>query len=85
MANMNISITEEAYKYLKMLKGDNRSFSDVVLEFKNRGSLRKGSKEAVLRFAGCLKDLNINWKEKERRMKEFRNSFNKRMKKTGSE
>jgi len=82
MASINISLTEEAYKYLKMLKGRDKSFSDIVLEFKDTKCYRKGSKENVLRFAGGLKDLNIDWKEKERRMKKFRELFNKRMEET---
>lgn len=79
MASVNISITEEAYKYLRMLKGKEKSFSDTILEMKNRGTLRKGSKENVLRFAGVLKDASIDWSSAEKRMKSFRNSFNKRV------
>lgn len=40
---------------------------------------RKGSKENVLRFAGVLKDSDTDWDEKEKRMKKFRASFNKRL------
>lgn len=80
MASVNISITEEAYRYLKMLKGKEKSFSDTILEMKSRGAFRKGSKENVLRFAGVLKDSNINWSKAKKRMESFRNSFNKRLK-----
>ena len=82
MASLNISITEEAYRYLRMLKGNNKSFSEVILEIKDNGMMRKGSKENVLRFAGVLKDKNINWDEVERNIKDFRNSFNKRVEDT---
>ncbi len=79
MASVNISLTEEAYDYLKMLKGKEKSFSDVVLELKERSGEKKGSKEVVLKFFGALKDKGIDWEAKEKRMKEFRDSFNKRL------
>ena len=82
MASINISLTEEAYRYLKMLKGKDKSFSEVVLEIKDNGMMRKGSKENVLRFAGVLKDSNINWDKVEENMKDFRKSFNKRVEDT---
>ena len=81
MASVNISLTEEAYRFLKMLKGSDKSFSDVVLEMK-QNDFKKGSKENVLRFAGVLKDADINWKEVENRMNGFRKSFNKRVENT---
>jgi predicted CopG family antitoxin len=77
MASINISLTEEAYNYLKMLKGKDKSFSDVVLEMKNE-CFKKGSAKSVLRFAGVLKnldtkkfdkireDLNENFKERQK-------------------
>jgi len=42
----------------------------------------KGSKEAIMKFFGALKDLDIDWDKKEKVMKDFRRSFNKRMNKT---
>ena len=81
MASINISITEEAYRFLKMLKGENKSFSEVILDLKNNGNIiRKGSKEHVLKFWGVLKD--VDWNEREKRIKSFKESFNKRMKET---
>ena len=77
MTNINISIKKEAHEFLKSLKSDNKSFSDVIIEFKESVSERKGSKEAVLKFFGALKDLGIDWEEKERRMKNFREDFEK--------
>ena len=79
MASINISLTKEAYKYLIMLKGKEKSFSDVVLEIKNKES-DKGTGKSLLKFAGVLKD--VNWDEREKRMKEFREDINKRMEKT---
>jgi predicted CopG family antitoxin len=82
MGSVNISIREEAYLFLKSLKRGENSFSDVILEFKKNRKYEKGSKEAVLQFAGVLKDKDVDWKAKEKRMREFRESFNKRMKET---
>ncbi|MDP3027127.1 MAG: antitoxin VapB family protein [Nanoarchaeota archaeon] len=82
MASVNISITDDAYRFLKMLKGRDKSFSDVILEMKTKGVNRKGSKENVLRFAGILKDKNINWDEVENNIQDFRDSFNKRVERT---
>ena len=81
MASVNISLTEEAYRYLKMLKGKDKSFSDVVIEMKNNRT-EKGTGKSLLKFAGCLKNLNIDWNEKEKIMKEFREDFNKRVERT---
>ena len=80
MTNKNISITEDTYRFLKMLKGRDKSFSDVVLELKNSRTIKKGSKEHILKFWGALKD--SDWEEKEKRMKEFRNEFEERVSET---
>ena len=82
MGSVNISIKEEAYRFLKSLKSKDASFSDVILEMKNKGINSRGSKENVLKFAGVLKNANIDWNEAEKRMKDFRKSFNKRVEKT---
>ena len=34
MVNINISVKEEAYDFLKKLKSKDKSFSDVILSFK---------------------------------------------------
>ena len=81
MTSMNISIKREAYSFLSSLKTKEKSFSDVILGFKD-DKYEKGSAKSLLRFAGVLKDSNIDWEEKEKRMKSFRDSFNKRIKKT---
>ena len=77
MASVNISLTEEAYRYLKMLKGRDKSFSEVVLEIKKGGG--SGTGKDLLKFAGILK--NVDWAEKEKNKKEFREEFNKRVEK----
>lgn len=79
MVNINISIKKEAYDFLRSFKTKDKSFSDVILEFKDNNHER-GSAKSLLRFAGVLKD--VDWNEREKRMKEFRASFNKRMKET---
>ena len=82
MGSINISIKEEAYKFLKSLKSRDASFSDVILEMKDKNINKKGSKENVLKFAGVLKDAKIDWNAAEKRMKDFRESFDKRVEKT---
>ena len=79
MGNVNISIREEAYRFLRSLKHGDKSFSDVILEFKEQDGEEKGSKEGIVKFFGVSKNKGINWKEKEKRMKSFRDSFNKRV------
>ena len=79
MTSINISIKKEAYEFLKRFKTEDKSFSDVILEFKEN-KYEKGSAKSLLRFAGVLKD--IDWKKREKMMKGFRESFNKRMEET---
>ena len=70
MASINISIKKEAYDFLSHFKDENTSFSDIILNFKKK-------EDGIMRFFGKLKD--FDWKEKEKRMKSFRNSFDKRL------
>ena len=70
MVSMNISIKREAYTFLKALKTKEKSFSDVILSFKN-------NQQDIMCFFGLLKE--NNWNEKERHMKDFREVFNKRL------
>jgi len=72
MASINISIKKEAYDFLSRLKTKDRSFSDVILEF-------KGNKDNIMKLFGALGDADIDWEAKEKRMKEFRDSFNKKI------
>jgi len=82
MGSVNISIKEEAYRFLKSLKSKDESFSDVILEMRERGINKKGSKENVLKFAGVLKDAGIKWEEVEKGMKDFRKDFDERTERT---
>ena len=70
MASVNISVKKEAYDFLKNMKTKNKSFSDVILDFKKEQS-------SIMRFFGILK--NLDWKGKEKGMKNLRESFNKRL------
>jgi predicted CopG family antitoxin len=70
MASINISIKREAYEFLKNMKTEDKSFSDVILGFKKE----QGN---IMNFFGVLKD--TDWKEKEKSMKSLRESFNKRL------
>ena len=78
MVSINISIKKEAYDFLSRLKSKDKSFSDIILEFKDD----KGNKKDIMRFFGALKNENIDWEEKEKRMKEFREDFDKRINET---
>lgn len=76
---MNISIRDEVYKFLKSLKSKNKSFSDVILELKQK----KSSKDKILELFRQERDLQgIDWKEKEKRMNKLRKSFSERIKET---
>ena len=75
MGSVNISVREEAYEFLKSLKSGEKSFSDVILEFKEK----KGDIKSIMRYFGALKDEDIDWAGKEKRMRELRDSFNRRL------
>ncbi len=66
MVNINISVKEEAYDFLKKLKSKDKSFSDVILSFKKDTGILEN-------FFAVLKDLD--WDKKEKKMKELRQSF----------
>ena len=71
MASVNISVRKEAYNFLKNLKTDNKSFSDIILSFKKE-------QNDIMRFFGVLNGLD--WNNKEKNMKSLRESYNKRLK-----
>ena len=70
MTSINISVKKEAYDFLKNMKAEGKSFSDIILSFKKEQS-------SIMRFFGILK--GPDWKEKEKSMKNLRDSFNKRL------
>jgi predicted CopG family antitoxin len=65
MSSVNISIKKEAYEFLKTMKTDERSFSDVILSFKKEPDL--------MRFHGALRatDWNLRAKEHKALRQEF--------------
>ena len=69
MASMNISIKQEAYDFLKELKSEDKSFSDVILSFKKE-------ENDVMKFFGMLKDKDFTEMEKE--IASFRKEFDER-------
>jgi predicted CopG family antitoxin len=75
MGSVNISIKKEVYEFLSSLKTNDRSFSDVILEFKEK----KGNKNNIMRFFGALKNKGIDWDKKEKNINMFRNSFRKEL------
>ncbi len=70
MVSINISVKKDAYDFLKNLKSKDKSFSDVILSFKKDNG-------SIMNFFGVLK--NLNWNAKEERMKDLRQSFNKKL------
>ena len=70
MVSTNISLKKEAYEFLNSLKTGNKSFSEIILEF--RDNRRGGTTKDLLKFAGVLKGKNIDFEERLKRMKEFR-------------
>lgn len=70
MASINISIKKEAYDFLKNLKAESKSFSDIILGFKKE-------QHGIMRFFGILKD--VDWDNKEKNLKKLRESLNKRL------
>ena len=77
MSSMNVSLRKDAYEFLKMLKGNEKSFSDVIIELKER---RKD--DDVMKLFGALKNKSIDWDSRKKRMTEFRESFDKRIEET---
>lgn len=75
MASVNISITDDAYRFLKLLKGRDKSFSDVILELKEKDA-KKGTGKSLLKFAGALKNLDTKRFDKIR--EDLNESFEKR-------
>ena len=79
MSSMNISIKKEAYDFLRSLQNGRKSFSEVILELKEKQE-RKGNKKVVLGYFGAVKNRKIDLKKAEKRIKEFREEFDDRIK-----
>ncbi len=83
MVNINISLTKEAYNYLKMLKGKDKSFSDVVIEMKEKCSEKKGSKALLLKYCGVIDKFELDKLDKRTRgiREELNRELNERVEK----
>lgn len=69
MSSKNITISKEAYEFLKRTKGKDKSFSDVILSV-------KGSRSEVMSFAGSLRDADLDSVKKVRN--EMRKDWDRR-------
>jgi predicted CopG family antitoxin len=69
MASTNITISGDAYKFLKKLKRQGQSFSDVILHMKKK-------RHDVLSYAGIFKNVDLD--EVENIRKEARKDWDKR-------
>lgn len=74
MTSTNISIRKDAYDFLKSLKSEDKSFSDVIIELKNANRNKNNN---IMKFFGILKE--VDWETRKKSMKELRNSFEKRL------
>ncbi len=74
MGSMNISIKDEAYKFLKSLRGRDESFSDVILRFKEK---RGNTGKDLISFVRSYKKLNVDWEEKKKNVKEFKRLYDR--------
>ena len=75
MGSINISIKDDAYRFLKTLKGKNESFSDVILRFKEE---KKSDGKTLLRIIYSNREVleGIDWEKRKKIMEDFRSSFN---------
>lgn len=64
-----ITISDKAYEFLKMLKGENKSFSEIII------SVKKGKQE-IMSYAGSLKSADLRSVKQIR--EELRKDWNKR-------
>lgn len=81
MSSVNIAIKEEAYSFLRSLKAKDESFSDVILRLKLKKAVNgKALIELRNEYDEVLK--NVDLKNMENRMKEFREEVEKRMDET---
>ncbi len=78
---MNISIKEDAYKFLRSMKGRDESFSDVILGFKEKKT-SNGKMLVELRNKYDEKLKDIDFSDVEKNIKGFREEVEERMDET---
>tara|TARA_Y100000310_G_C20305265_1_gene633651 strand:+ start:191 stop:469 length:279 start_codon:yes stop_codon:yes gene_type:complete len=81
MGSMNISIKEDAYKFLRSMKGRDESFSDVILGFKEKKT-SNGKMLVELRNKYDEKLKDIDFSDVEKNIKGFREEVEERMDET---
>ncbi len=64
-----ISLSNEAYEKLKALKGNEKSFSDVVIEI-----VANKPKGDMMKFFGIWKDDSVYWERFEKEIRKSRDS-----------
>jgi len=69
MVSKNITITKEAYDFLKKMKAGKKSFSKVILELKE-------SRSNIMSYAGIFKNVDLSSVKKVR--EELRTDWSKR-------
>ncbi|HLC84928.1 MAG TPA: antitoxin VapB family protein [Candidatus Nanoarchaeia archaeon] len=69
MSSVNISVKKDAYEFLRSLKTNEQSFSDVILGFKTQ--------KGPLDFFGVLKEKD--WAQAERQIGGLRASLRRRL------
>ena len=65
----NITISDDAYDFLKKIKGDEKSFSDVILSL-------KGKRADIMEYAGSMEDADLESIEDVR--EDMRDDWNER-------
>lgn len=74
MVSKNITITEDAYGFLKRLKSNHASFSEVILSLKEK-------RNNIMSYAGSMKNVDLSSIEKIR--KEARKDWENRNDRSG--
>jgi predicted CopG family antitoxin len=82
MGSMNISIKQEAYDLLCSLKGNDKSFSEVVIELVNE---KKKKDKNIMKFAGVLREKGEEyWRNREEEYRKIRKDIDSEVSLRGS-
>lgn len=74
MSSKNISIKKEAYDYLKSIKAEDESFSDIILKLKKE---KKNNGLTLIKIANKYREKQESkyWKEREENIESVRKTF----------